>query len=219
MTTFCPFLANSCVLVVKEYLPTLEMQLEDSPRNKHSDGLGSKKDQPAANRKTGLSGVTQVNVDSSTHLPLQESLKNLHDAENDMRVLHERVRYVHIASRLLILDGYRRGEFSFLVYVEALPEKDLVGGALEVASTAAVMDFSRFVLHFNSVDIPVCQDGEKQPMFVSIVETVNDPNTVIRSLARLDLSSINRNRLGQETSTAVFFSHLQPLQWSSAQET
>lgn len=45
-------------------------------------------------------------------------------------------------------------------------------------------DIARLISHLDSLNMPLRQNGEKQSMLVSVVETVYRPNGVVPSLAR-----------------------------------
>jgi hypothetical protein len=116
---------------------------------------------------------------------LQESLERLHNQQNVAKIHIQRLRYVHEASRLNILDSYMSGELSLLCDVRAFYKVDYVGRSLKISSSESGEFFADFILYLNSINIPLREYGDQQSMFVSIVEIVNGPNGVIPSLARL----------------------------------
>lgn len=136
---------------------------------------------------------------SPTELRLQETLERLHDANNCARVRDEGLRYVHEASRLLILDGYIRGELAMFLHVQAFPEDNVVNKVgLKLASAETGPQLASFILYLNSLNVALGESGNKQPMFVSVVEIVNGPDGVIPSLARLYCVKHKAVELGAE---------------------
>jgi hypothetical protein len=121
----------------------------------------------------------------SISLDLQETLERVDDTKNRSRVLDERIRYAHEASRLLILDAYVSGQLAFICDVNAWGEVNAIGRSSEIADAKPRLTSPRFILHFNSLNMPLCENREKKPMFVTIVKAVHGPKGVIPSLARL----------------------------------
>ncbi len=129
--------------------------------------------------------MSLVKSQQSSALRFQEALKEFNSIRDDAQVKGERLRYVHEASRLLILDAYLRGELALLCDVKAARKVDAIGGSLEPSKSESVVSLTSFVLHLNSINMARSQHGNKKPVFVSVVEIVNGPDGVIPSLARL----------------------------------
>lgn len=121
----------------------------------------------------------------SAEFRFDKCLKEFNSLQDDKRVMGERLRYIHEASRLLILDRYAGGKLSLLLYVQTLFKEDEVRRAMEIAGCMSRPDFSAFILHFNAANVALSQDGDEQAMFVSVVEIVNGPDGLIPSVMRL----------------------------------
>ncbi len=130
---------------------------------------------------------TCAQIPSSESLRLQEALKRLHDSNDRAKMHIDCLRYVHAASKLSILDTYKRGELALLCEVQAWHEIDDIGRPLEFAEARTGPKLSRFILYLNAVDMPLRQNGDKQPVFVSVCEAVSGPDGCIPSLVRLYL--------------------------------
>jgi hypothetical protein len=64
----------------------------------------------------------------SVSLGCKEALERLHNANEKAIVHNERLRYLHEASKLSILDNYVDGKLSLLYEVEARLQIDDIGG-------------------------------------------------------------------------------------------
>jgi hypothetical protein len=132
--------------------------------------------------------VVCLKSQSLESLALQESLKRLHDASDELRISHQRVRYADRISKFVILDMYLRGEISILFDVEPTHKLDNVRGALKLSGrSGASPSFAMLVTHFDTTDMSDGENGDKKPMLVSNVQFVNGPNGLIPSRARLYL--------------------------------
>lgn len=131
----------------------------------------------SALRGTGLPSCSIPSFD--------EALEEYNRLQDYARVETQRLRYTHKASRLLILDAYLRGEFSLLLYMQALGKINAVGRSLKIPRSATGPNLACFVLHLDSTNVACRQNRNKKPVLISVVEIVNGPNGVIPSLARL----------------------------------
>jgi hypothetical protein len=123
---------------------------------------------------------------SSSQFDFQKALKEFDDFSDRMRVAGKRFRYVHKASRVLILDSYLRGELALFFHVQPAFKLDDVRGNLKISGGAVSRpSFAVLVNHANAVNMSSRKNGEKQPMFVSYVKNVNGPNSLVPSIARL----------------------------------
>jgi hypothetical protein len=114
----------------------------------------------------------------------QELPERSNDLFHEKRIALERFRYVQKFSGLSILDCYASGELACLLYVQTALIGNDVRRALEVSSSVSPVDLPLFVLHFNSLNMPLGKNGDKEPMFVSDVQSVNGPDGMIPSLVR-----------------------------------
>jgi hypothetical protein len=126
-----------------------------------------------------------VVAESLAHLRFQESLKEFDQLRDDSRVMHERMRYVHEASRLLILDAYVSGQLSLILYVQTFFEEDEIGRFLKIPNARPEKPFASFVLHLNAVDVSGCQNRNDESMLIPVTEIVNSPQGNIPSIVRL----------------------------------
>lgn len=136
-------------------------------------------------RAMGCYGDKGVISQSSSEFRFQEALEEFNRFKDDARMKSERLGYVHEASRLPILDAYLRGELALLLHVYPFFKVDAIGRPLELAHPETGEGLPFFILHLNSVNMAFSQNGDKQPMFVSVVEIVNGPDGIIPSFARL----------------------------------
>ena len=138
-------------------------------------------------RSIGERWTTRFCAQSSTSLQLQKALERLHHASNRTRVQNECLRYVHAASKLPILDNYVRGELALLCDVLSIWEVDAIRRSLGSAEVRSWPPFARFIPHLNSANMALCQNRDKESVFVSVCEAVNGPDGGIPSVARLYL--------------------------------
>jgi hypothetical protein len=93
---------------------------------------------------------------------------------------------VHEASRLLILDGYVSGQLAIFLHVQAFLERDAIDKiGLELPAAKTGPTLTSFILHLNTLNVSLRNNGNKESVFVSVVKIVNGPNGVIPSTARL----------------------------------
>lgn len=109
-------------------------------------------------------------------LRFQESLNFFYDAKNEMRVMAQRLRDMHVVTKVPILDNYCCGELSLLFYAQSLSESDVVRRPLYVARPKPSEDLPTLIFHFNSINMPGRQNWNKKAVLVSDVHTVNGPN-------------------------------------------
>jgi hypothetical protein len=118
-------------------------------------------------------------------LQLQECLENLDKTVNDARIKRDLLRYRQSISRISILDHYLSGELSLLCYVESSPISDAIWRMLQFAGNPISRpQVSSFIFYFNSSNVPLRQNGDKQPVFISDVEIVNGPQDSLPSHMR-----------------------------------
>jgi len=99
----------------------------------------------------------------------------------------ECLRDVHAASKPPFLNNYVGGWPARLCDVRAIREVDAIRRFLGRAGAGSWPRFAHFILHFNSVNMPLCQNRDKEPVFVSVCEAVNGPDGEIPSVIRLYL--------------------------------
>ena len=122
---------------------------------------------------------------SSKSLRLQEAFESLHHASDRSRVNNECLRYFHAAPKLPIIDNYVSGKLALLCDVQSICEVDAIRRLLGSAEAGSGPPFARFILHLNSVNMALCQNRDKEPVFVPVCEAVNGPDGGISSVARL----------------------------------
>lgn len=114
----------------------------------------------------------------------QELLERSNDLFHEKRIALERLRYIQKFSSLSILDCYASGELACLLYVQTAFIGNDVRRSLEISSSIPPVNLPLFVLHFNSLNMPLGKNGDKEPMFVSDVQSVDGPDGMIPSLVR-----------------------------------
>ena len=122
---------------------------------------------------------------SASVIRFEEALERLKNTNDNLRISEQRARQIHNASRLRVFDSYASGELALILHVQPALKEDAIRGPLEITNTAPWPEFTSFILYINSLNMRLTEDGNHQPMFVSVVEIVNGPNGNIPSLVRL----------------------------------
>jgi hypothetical protein len=130
---------------------------------------------------------------------LNECLKRLHDAEDEIRIVSERGRYAQRVFELGMVNDYPSGKSAFLFEVLPRIEIDDIWGAVNRGESRTILKLAILVYGLNSIDIPARQNRDKQPMFVDIVQSVYGPNGVIPSAIRAYLVKEEIAQVGIES--------------------
>ena len=115
---------------------------------------------------------------------LNESLKVLHDLNDEVGIVGERWRYAEMVRQIPFIDEYPSGQLSMLF--EVLPSRKIndVWRSLDARDCYTLTRLAILVYHHNAFNIAARQNGDKQPMFVDVVQNVYRPNGVIPSAIR-----------------------------------
>lgn len=119
---------------------------------------------------------------------LAESLQQLHDSENRLRIHLERIRKNRLVSLISIVERYRDGNLSLVLYFDSERHRDIPGRLLPSPHCEPLgVDLSGVILRFDAADRRIENSWDKQPVFISQVQSVYGPNGVIPSCVRLYL--------------------------------
>src|SRR5665213_2004542 len=116
---------------------------------------------------------------------LNESLKRLHDFDNEARVYRERAIYARSIVDQSIVERYVKREISLIFDVQIVKEIDIVGRGLGGSPSPPSMNGSTLILQFDALDGCKREERNQEPMLVPLVENVNGPNGKIPSVVRL----------------------------------
>ena len=119
---------------------------------------------------------------------LQESLKDLHDLDDLLRVHGQRLRIQKVIGERSIVEDYRQGNLSLILDVVADAHRDIPWWLLQGApGTPVSLDFTSLILCFNAIKRSVVNSREQEAVFISDVEAMDRPDGKIPSFVRLYL--------------------------------
>lgn len=124
----------------------------------------------------------------STHPPsdrLNESLKRLHNLNNEAGICRERAIYARSVVNQSIVEGYIKGELSLVFDVQVVNEVDIVRRRLSSAPSAPSMNGSALILQLDVLNGSEVEERNQEPMLVSFIESVNGPDGKIPSVIGL----------------------------------
>jgi hypothetical protein len=113
---------------------------------------------------------------------LQESLKRLHDLNDEVGVIQDRFWYSESVRALPMLDYYSRGELSVLLEVKASVKRNCAGLTLE--ESKHTLCFLAILVQNRITSNYAGEDGNKQLMFVDDFPNVYGPDGPIPSTVR-----------------------------------
>lgn len=138
----------------------------------------------------------------------QKALEEFHNLNNELGIMGERLRYAERIRMLDILDNYISGQLSIIFEVEPSLKIDNVGRPLEMMESRTPPRLAVLIYHRNARNIDASQNGDKQPMFVGVVQNVYGPDGVIPSAIRTYLVEEETREFGAEVANCGLFAGL-----------
>jgi hypothetical protein len=116
-----------------------------------------------------------------------ESLQSLHDSQEMLRVVAERIRKHFFASSLPIFERYAEGRLSLVFNMDPEGHWDIPRRMLTGTWGETVAGNHSLLLRFDAANRCIKDDWNQQPMFISDVQSVYGPNGVVSSIVGLYL--------------------------------
>ena len=123
-----------------------------------------------------------MNGKLETNTRLNEALKSLHDLNDEVGIMEERIGYAERVRGIPMLHHYSGGELSILL--DVVPNRDMENIWGSLGEAGGIPRIALLINSHNPFDIDALKNWDEQSVFVSVVQNVYGPNGVIPSTVR-----------------------------------